>query len=60
MVIIKKINSFLYASNEQVEFKMQTVTFVLELLKNKILRYKSHKYIQDLQEENYKTSMEDI
>ena len=58
---IQKSITFLYTSNEQVEFEMNnTMPFPLLPPKMKYLHINLTKYVQDLYGENYKTLMKEI
>ena len=59
--VLKSI-SFLYTSNDQVEFEIKnTISFILAHPKNKTLGNKSNNiYIYNLYEESYQTLMKDI
>ena len=60
-VKMQKPITFLYSSNEQVEFKMKTTTpFTLAPREMKYLVLHIKKYVQNLYEEGYKTMVNEI
>lgn len=59
-VITSKSVAFLYASNEQVEFGIKNMVFILPPPKSKYLSINITIYVQNQLEENYKTLMNKI
>lgn len=61
LVNIQKPIIFLHTRNEHMEFEIKNIyTIYISSQNNKILRYKSNKYIQDLYEKNYEILMKEI
>ena len=60
-VNIQKSITFLYTSNEKVEFEVKnTIRFIFTPPKIKYWGINLTKYVQDLYEENYKALMKEI